>query len=120
MNIFVRINDTLLTVPTSDRILDGITRKSILAIAEEEGIDVEVRKIKVAELIEASENGSLKELFGAGTAAVISPISGFGFKNKDYELPDLENSYGTLLKKRITDIQTNQTNDPFGWRVKVC
>jgi branched-chain amino acid aminotransferase len=119
MNIFVRINDTLLTVPTSDRILDGITRKSILAIAEEEGIDVEVRKIKVAELIEASENGSLKELFGAGTAAVISPISGFGFKNKDYELPDLENSYGTLLKKRITDIQTNQTNDPFGWRVKV-
>lgn len=120
MNIFVRINDTLLTVPTSDRILDGITRKSILAIAEAEGITTEVRKIKVSELIEASENGSLKELFGAGTAAVISPISGFGFKNKDYELPELENTYGELLKKRITDIQTNQTDDAFGWRVKVC
>ncbi|BAO74568.1 branched-chain amino acid aminotransferase [Winogradskyella sp. PG-2] len=120
MNIFIRINDTLLTVPTSDRILDGITRKSILAIAEAEGIATEVRKIKVSELIEASENGSLKELFGAGTAAVISPISGFGFKDKDYELPVLENTYGTLLKKRITDIQTNQTSDPFNWRVKVC
>lgn len=119
MNIFVRINDTLLTVPTSDRILDGITRKSILTIAEAEGINVEVRKIKVSELIEASENGSLKELFGAGTAAVVSPISGFCYKDKDYALPELENTYGALLKKRITDIQTNKTDDPFGWRVKV-
>ena len=120
MNIFVRINDTLLTVPTSDRILDGITRKSILRIAEAEGIKTEIRKIKVAELIEASENGSLKELFGAGTAAVISPISGFGFKGKDYDLPEIENTYGELLKKRITDIQTNKIEDLYGWRIKVC
>lgn len=119
MNIFVRINDTLLTVPTSDRILDGITRKSILTIAEAEGIKTEVRKIKVTELIEASENGSLKELFGAGTAAVVSPISGFGFKGKDYKLPNLENPYGALLKKRITDIQTNKSNDPYDWRYEV-
>ncbi|WP_439153177.1 branched-chain amino acid aminotransferase [Winogradskyella sp.] len=120
MNIFARINDTLLTVPTSDRILDGITRRSILKIAEAEGINVEVRKIKVTELIEASENGSLKELFGAGTAAVVSPISGFGFKGKDYQLPELDDTYGAFFKKRITDIQTNKTEDPFGWRIKVC
>ena len=120
MNIFVRIHDTLLTVPTSDRILDGITRKSILTIAEAEGITTEVRKIKVSELIEASENGSLKEIFGAGTAAVISPISGFGFKDQDYELPDLKETFGARLKKRITDIQTNKVEDPFGWRIKVC
>ncbi|WP_299128982.1 branched-chain amino acid aminotransferase [uncultured Winogradskyella sp.] len=119
MNIFARINDTLLTVPTSDRILDGITRKSILTIAEAEGIKTEVRKIKVEELIEASKNGSLKELFGAGTAAVVSPISGFGFKDKDYELPELEHTFGAQLKKRITDIQTNKVDDPFGWRIKV-
>lgn len=120
MNIFVRINDTLLTVPTSDRILDGITRKSILTIAEAEGIQTEVRKIKVSELIEASENGSLKEIFGAGTAAVVSPISGFGFKGQDYDLPEIENTFGERLKKRITDIQTNKSDDPFGWRIKVC
>jgi len=120
MNIFVRINDTLLTVPTSDRILDGITRKSILKIAEDEGIKTEVRKIKVSELIEASENGSLKELFGAGTATVVSPISGFGFKGKNYYLPKLEETFGARLKKRITDIQTNKAEDPFGWRIKVC
>ncbi len=119
MNIFIRINDTLITGPTSDRILDGITRKSIIAIAEDEGIAVEIRKITVSEVVEASKNGTLKEMFGAGTAAVVSPISGFGFKNVDYDLPELENSYASLLKKRITDIQYNRAEDKFGWRYKV-
>ncbi len=119
MNIFVRINDTLITGPTSDRILDGITRKSIIDIAKAEGILVEVRKIAVKEVVEAAKNGSLKEMFGAGTAAVISPISGFGFKDTDYDLPELANSYGSKLKKIITDIQTNKSEDPFGWRFKI-
>ena len=119
MNVFVRINDTLITAPTSDRILDGITRRSVLTIAEEKGMQVEVRDIKVKEVVEAAKNGSLKEMFGAGTAAVISPISGFGYKDEDYDLPELENSYASVLKKRITDIQTNKTEDPFGWRYKV-
>jgi len=117
MNIFVRINDTLITSPISDRILDGITRKSILQIAKDSGLQVEERKITVNEVIEAAKNGNLKELFGAGTAAVISPISGFGFKGIDYDLPELENSYASQLKKKITDIQTNKTEDPYGWRV---
>ncbi|GAA4815846.1 branched-chain amino acid aminotransferase [Litoribaculum gwangyangense] len=119
MNIFIRINDTLITGPTSDRILDGITRKSIIELAKSENIPVEVRKITVSEVIEAAKNKSLKEMFGAGTAAVISPISGFGYKNEDFELPKLENTYASYLKKRITDIQTNKTKDPFGWRYKV-
>lgn len=119
MNIFVRINNTLITGPTSDRILDGVTRKSIIDIANKEGIPVEIRKFKVSEIIEASKNNTLKEMFGAGTAAVISPISVFGFRNKDYKLPEIENSYATTLKKLITDIQTNKTNDKFGWRFLV-
>jgi len=119
MNIFVRINDTLITGPTSDRILDGITRKSILDIAKDEGIQFEVRKFTVTEVIEASKNGSLKEMFGAGTAAVISPIAGFGFKDTDYDLPELENPFAQRLKNRITDIQTNKAEDLFGWTVRV-
>ncbi|NHF57903.1 branched-chain amino acid aminotransferase [Flavobacteriaceae bacterium TP-CH-4] len=119
MNIFVRIGDTLITAPTSDRILDGITRKSVLDIARDEGIPVEVRKISVSEVVEAAKNGSLKEMFGAGTAAVISPIAGFGFKEVDYELPEIEDSYASRLKKRITDIQFNRSEDKFGWRYKV-
>ena len=106
MNIFVRINDTLITGPTSDRILDGITRKSILEIAKDEGIKVEVRKFTVSEVVEASKNGSLKEMFGAGTAAVISPIAGFGFEDVDYDLPELDNPMALQLKKtnyRYTD-----------------
>ncbi|MEE9407189.1 MAG: branched-chain amino acid aminotransferase [Polaribacter sp.] len=117
MNIFVRINDTLITSPTSDRILDGITRKSIIQIAKDSGIDVEVRKISVSEVIAAAQSGSLKEMFGAGTAAVISPIAGFGYQNTDYDLPELENPFAARLKKQITDIQTNKAEDPYGWRV---
>jgi branched-chain amino acid aminotransferase len=119
MNIFVRINDALLTGPTSDRILDGITRKSIIEIAKDEGIEVDIRKITVSELVEAAKNGSLKEMFGAGTAAVVSPISTFGYRGVDHDLPELENTFANLLKKRITDIQTNKAEDKFGWRVKV-
>jgi branched-chain amino acid aminotransferase len=119
MNIFIRINDTLITGPTSDRILDGITRKSIIDIAIDEGINVEIRKITVKEVVDAATNGSLKEMFGAGTAAVVSPIAGFGYKDHDYNLPELDNTYASLLKKRITDIQTNKAEDNFGWRYKV-
>lgn len=119
MNIFMRIKDTLITAPTSERILDGITRKSLIEIAKDEGIDVEVRKITVDELTAAAENGTLKEMFGAGTAAVISPIAGFGYQDKDYDLPEIENTYAARLKKRITDIQYNRAEDKFGWRVIV-
>ncbi len=119
MNIFVRINDTLITGPTSDRILDGITRKSILDIAKDEGIKVEVRKFTVSEIVDASKNGSLKEMFGAGTAAVISPIATFGFKDTDYDLPELENPVATRLKQRIVAIQTNKAEDIFDWTVSV-
>lgn len=119
MNIFIRIHDTLITSPTSDRILDGITRKSILQIAADQNIETEIRKISVSEVVEAAKDGSLKEMFGAGTAAVISPIAGFGYQNNDYDLPEIENSYAQQLKKIITDIQTNNTADPYGWRVVV-
>ncbi|MDP4988958.1 MAG: aminotransferase class IV, partial [Polaribacter sp.] len=119
MNVFIRIDDTLITSPTSDRILDGITRKSILQIAEDAGIQTEVRKISVGEVVEAAKNGNLKEMFGAGTAAVISPIAGFGYQENDYELPVLENSFAEQLKKKITDIQTNKVEDPYRWRVFV-
>ncbi len=119
MNVFIRINDTLITSPTNDRILDGVTRKSVIQIAQDQGISVEVRKISVSEVIEAAKNGSLKEIFGAGTAAVISPIATFGYQGTDYDLPELTESFAATLKRQITDIQTNKTHDPYGWRVQV-
>ena len=119
MNIFVRLGDTLVTCPTSDRILDGVTRKSVIALAEDEGIEVEERPVSVSELLKGIEDGSLKELFGSGTAAVISPILGFGYQGKRYELPEVKDPYAKRLKKRLVDIQYNRAEDKFGWRYRV-
>ncbi|AMC10805.1 branched chain amino acid aminotransferase [Lutibacter profundi] len=119
MNVFFRINNTLLTAPTSDRILDGITRKSIIQFLESEGIDIEVRPIKVTEIVEAARKGELLEMFGAGTAAVVSPILGFSHQGENFELPKVENSYASFIKKSITAIQQNKAEDKFGWRYEV-
>lgn len=119
MNVFFRINDTLITAPTSDRILDGVTRKSVLKLAERAGIDTEVRRLTVSELVEAAKKGEVKEIFGSGTAAVISPVSAFGYDNEVFELEKQEDSFATRFKKELMDIQYNQAEDPFGWRVKV-
>ena len=119
MNIFVRIDDTLITAPTTDTILDGITRKSIIKIAEDNDIKVEVRPISIDEVIEAHSNERLKEIFGSGTAVVVSEISSFGYKGKNYNLKITENSYATTLKSTITKIQYNLIQDPYGWRSEV-
>jgi len=119
MNVFFRIGDTLYTAPTSERILDGITRKSLIDLAARENIKVEVRSVLVQELLEAAENGSLKEIFGAGTAAVVNPIVGFSYQDKYHELPKLEKSFALELKDKLTNIQYKLAEDTFGWTVKV-
>lgn len=119
MNVFFRINDTLLTAPVSDRILDGVTRKSLIEIAEKENISVEVRPVKVSEIVAATKDGSLKEIFGAGTAAVISPVKAFGYQNNHYELTKPEKPYADFFKKALMNIQYNKSEDPFGWRYEV-
>ncbi|TDQ29183.1 branched-chain amino acid aminotransferase [Zeaxanthinibacter enoshimensis] len=119
MNIFVRMGDKLLTCPTGDRILDGVTRKSVIALAEEQGIEVDIRPIRVSELLEGHKNGELKEMFGSGTAAVINPILGFGYKGERYELPVMTDSYATRIKQQLINIQYNIAEDKFGWRYEV-
>ncbi|RMA57901.1 branched-chain amino acid aminotransferase [Ulvibacter antarcticus] len=119
MNVFFRINDTLITAPISDRILDGVTRKSVIALAEKEGIPIEVRPVLVSEIVAAAKNGTLKEIFGAGTAAVISPVSAFGYKEDVYELPSTDGGYSTKFKKALMDIQYNRSEDTFGWRYEI-
>ena len=119
MNLFFRIGNKLITAPTSDSILDGITRKSLIQIAKDENIDVEIRPLLVSELIDAANNGSLFEIFGSGTAVVVLPILGFGYENDKYELPIKENSWANLLKNKLNNIQYNVSNDPYGWTIQV-
>jgi len=120
MNVFFRINDTLITAPVSDRILDGVTRKSLIQLAADNDVPCEVRPIKVVEIVEASKNGTLKEIFGAGTAAVISPISAFEYQEQLYELPEVdEGSYSSKLKSKMLNIQHNLAEDKNGWRYEI-
>jgi branched-chain amino acid aminotransferase len=119
MNVFFRINDTLYTAPTSERILDGVTRKSLIAIAKRDGIKIEERSVLVSEIIQSAKDGSLKEIFGAGTAAVVNPIVGFSYQDIYYELPKIENSIALDLKDKLTKIQYRLAEDTFGWMVKI-
>jgi branched-chain amino acid aminotransferase len=119
MNVFFRINDTLYTAPTSERILDGVTRKSVIELAKRENITVEVRPVLVEELVASAKNGTLKEIFGAGTAAVINPIVGFSYQDNYFELPKLEHSMALEIKEKLTNIQHKLAEDTFGWTVKV-
>jgi branched-chain amino acid aminotransferase len=119
MNVFFRINDTLYTAPTSERILDGVTRKSLIDIAKREGMDVQIRSVLVEEIVNAAKDGSLKEIFGAGTAAVVSPISAFSFQDIEYVLPKMEDSFALQLKEKLTNIQYKLAEDTFGWTVKI-
>lgn len=119
MNIFFRIGDTLVTAPHTDTILDGITRKSVIRLAKDKGIQVEVRPVSVKEIIDAHKQGNLKEVFGAGTAVVISPIHSLGYQGSKYIIPKVEKSFASSIKDQIMKIQYNQAEDPYGWRYEV-
>ena len=121
MNVFVRINDTMYTPATSEKSLDCVTRDRFINLAKRKGIGVVIGEIFVKDVIEAHKNGTLKEVWGVGTAVVTNTFSALGFNGEKLELPVLsdEESYGLSLKKALVDIQTNKAEDPFGWRVLV-
>ncbi|CAM1342370.1 branched-chain amino acid aminotransferase [Tenacibaculum aestuarii] len=119
MNVFFRIGDKLVTAPTNDRILDGVTRKSIIQLAKDYNIELEVRRVSVSEIKEAARKGELKEIFGSGTAAVINPIKGFKHQDETFELPDMEDSYAAFFKEKLLGIQYNKLEDKHNWRVKI-
>jgi branched-chain amino acid aminotransferase len=118
MNIFFRVGDKLLTSPTNDRILDGVTRKSIIQLAKDNGVEVVVEKVSVKEIVNAAKNGELKEIFGAGTAATVVRVDGFEYDGEYYDLPTIDEPYGTFFKKSLQDIQYNKVEDPHGWTMK--
>lgn len=121
MNVMVRINDTIFTPKTSERILDGVTRDSFIQLAKHKGIEVIIGDLKVEDVYKAHKDGSLKEAWGVGTAVVTSQFKAIGYEDEKLELPQLDESesYALQLKKALVDIQTNQAEDPFGWRVLV-
>jgi branched-chain amino acid aminotransferase len=120
MNVFFRIGDTLVTPETDGNILHGITRDSIIRIAEAEGVKLEVRQVTVDEVVKALRNGTMLEAFGAGTAATIAHIKSVAFDGDEFLLPALENrEYSNFLGKRLDDIRRGRVADTFDWLVPV-
>jgi len=119
MNIMFVINDTLITAPVGDTILNGITRDSVLELARDWEMKVEVRPFEVSELIAAIENNTLQEAFGVGTAATIAHIEVIGYRDTDYTLDLNKRQFSTKLLDTLNDIRYGKTADKFGWNYLV-
>jgi branched-chain amino acid aminotransferase len=120
MNVMFVVDGKLITPAVSSTILKGITRDSLLKIAQSMGIETEERKVSVAEILEGIKSGAVTEIFGAGTAVVVSPFAAIGFEGTDYALPSInEDSISSLLKNRLNAIRTGLTEDTFDWVWKV-
>ncbi|MBR3706035.1 MAG: branched-chain amino acid aminotransferase [Firmicutes bacterium] len=120
MNIFFKIDGKIVTPELNGSILPGITRDSVLTICRDWGLPVEERKISVDELIEAQKRGKLEEVFGSGTAAVISPVGKLRYKDDVMTIGD--GNIGEISQKlydTVTGIQLGKLEDKFGWRVEV-
>ena len=121
MNIVFVINGKLITPSEdSDTILRGITKRSVVEIAQKWGVEVEERKVTVEEVITAIKDGSLQEAFGAGTAATIAPIAKIGYRGEVLELPAVETrELSNRIKNYMTDLKLGREADELNWCLKV-
>ena len=116
MNMFFRIDDEVITAPLNGSILPGVTRDSVIRIVKDWGLKMTERSLPIDEVIAAAKDGRLKEAFGTGTAAVISPVGQITFKGHDYVVAG--GKMGELSQKlydEIVAIQYGQKPDPYGW-----
>ena len=116
MNVMFVINGKLITPSLSTTILDGVTRDSILTLAKDMGFPLEERKVSVKELEEGLKKGTLTEMFGAGTAAVVAPISIVNIHGVEYTIatPGPE-SFQQKVKKQLSSIRVGNSPDTHGW-----
>jgi branched-chain amino acid aminotransferase len=116
MNIFFKINGQIITPPLGGSILPGVTRDSVLHMTRDWGMDVQERPISIAEVMAANKRGELEEIFGTGTAAVISPVGELYYKG---EAVTINNGKTGEVAARLYDelyaIQYGHKPDPYGW-----
>ena len=120
MNMFFDIENEVITAPMTGSILSGITRNSVIHIVKDWGIKVSERSLAINEVISASKNGRLKEAFGTGTAAVISPVGQITYKGEDHIVAG--GKMGELsqrLYNEIVAIQYAEKEDSYGWRERI-
>jgi branched-chain amino acid aminotransferase len=120
MNLMFVIGNKLLTPALSDTILAGITRDSVLKVAKDWGYEVEEGKVAIKEILEAYENGTLKEVFGTGTAATIAHIKTIGYNEKLYELPEIsERKFAPKVDDYLRNLRKGREKDIHNWMYKV-
>lgn len=120
MNVMFKIDDEVVTPALTGSILPGITRKSCIEVLKNEGYKVSERLLSIDELISALENGKLKEAWGCGTAAVVSPIGQLNYNGKTYVINN--NKIGEVTQKlydKLTGIQWGKIEDTYGWTVEI-
>ncbi len=120
MNIFFKVNGKIITPKLSGSILPGVTRDSVLKLVKSFGLDASEELISVDDLINWQKNGELEEVFGTGTAAVISPVGRLRYKNEVYTIKD--GNIGPISQKlydTLTGIQWGKLEDSFNWRYEV-
>ncbi len=116
MNMFFVVGDTVLTPALNGMILPGVTRDSIITILREKNIKLEVRDITIQEIADAYQAGELKEVFGAGTAAVVQHVSHINFNDLVMELPPVENrTISNMLYDTIMGLRTGALEDTHNW-----
>lgn len=116
MNIFFIIDNKLVTPPLTGTILPGITRKSLLEMAPDMDIEPLEKAITIDELVEGIESGSVTEVFGAGTAAVISPVGKITYNNKEYIINNNQTGpWGQKFFDTLTGIQYGELEDKYNW-----
>ena len=120
MNMFFVIGDEVVTPALVGSILDGITRRSCIAVLKKYGYKVSERRISMDEIVDAYNNGMLKESFGSGTAAVISPVGLISYKGIDMVINDGKmGEITSFLYDKITGIQSERYEDEFGWVTEI-
>lgn len=119
MNVMFLIDGKLVTAPLMDTILPGVTRKSVLTLAEDMGIPVEERPLSVDELVEAYDSGKLEDAFGTGTAATIAHIRSITYGDKYMELKDPEErEISNKIKEKLEAYKRGRVEDEHGWLVR--
>lgn len=120
MNVFFVKSGKLLTPLTSSTILKGITRDSLITIAKDSGYEVSEQDIYVKDIVDGIKDGSVTEVFGTGTAVVVSPFSGIGFEGEDIALPAItSSSISSILKTKLDGIRKGEFTDTHAWVHKV-
>jgi branched-chain amino acid aminotransferase len=121
MNVMFVVDGILITPSEdSDTILKGVTKRSVIEIAQHWGISVEERKITVDEIITALKEGRVSEVFGAGTAATIAPIAKIGFRGELYELPAVKTrEISNKVSRYLSDVKVGSIEDEMNWCVTV-